>query len=292
MKLITDVAAMQAESRDARCSGRKLALVPTMGSLHDGHLELVRRARHEADHVTVSIFVNPTQFAPGEDYDRYPRDLEGDMARLQEVGGADVVYAPAPLALYEDGASGLTWVTVDKLTDHLCGPHREGHFTGVTTIVSKLFNACRPDIAVFGLKDAQQFFVLRRMTRDLDFGIRLVGVETVRESDGLAMSSRNRYLKGEARKQAVVLSQSVFAARDAILSGEHSADEVRAVMQARLAEAPLATVEYAQLVDGDILQPVERFRAGQTVVAAVAVHLGGARLIDNAIVEVPSWVQE
>ncbi|NNE69935.1 MAG: pantoate--beta-alanine ligase [Rhodothermales bacterium] len=291
MKLITNVAAMQAEARDARCSGRHLALVPTMGSLHEGHLQLVRRARQEADHVTVSIFVNPTQFAPGEDYERYPRDLDGDMDRLSEVGGADVVYAPPPLAMYEDGSAGLTWVTVDRLTEHLCGPHRDGHFTGVTTIVSKLFNACRPDVAVFGLKDAQQFFVLRRMARDLDFGIRLVGVETVRESDGLAMSSRNRYLSGESREQAVALSRAVFAARDAILAGQHSADDVRALMRVPFGDAPLAEIEYAELVDADYLQPVTELRAGQTVVAAVAVHLGGARLIDNTITEVPSWVQ-
>jgi pantoate--beta-alanine ligase len=290
MKLITDVPAMQAESRRARCAGHRLALVPTMGSLHDGHLQLVRRAREVADHVTVSIFVNPTQFAPGEDYERYPRDLDSDMGRLKEVGGADVVYAPPPLAMYHDGSSGLTWVTVDRLTEHLCGPYRAGHFNGVTTIVGKLFNACQPDAAVFGLKDAQQFFVLRRMVQDLDFGIEMVGVETVREEDGLAMSSRNRYLSGDARSQAVAVSRSVFGAREAILSGRLDAHGVRALMLEPFSEAPLAEIEYAEVVDGDLLQPVDHFRAGQTVIAAAAVRIGGARLIDNAIVEVPSWV--
>lgn len=243
-----------------------------------------------ADHVTVSIFVNPTQFAPGEDYERYPRDLDSDMGRLKEVGGADVVYAPPPLAMYHDGSSGLTWVTVDRLTEHLCGPYRAGHFNGVTTIVGKLFNACQPDAAVFGLKDAQQFFVLRRMVQDLDFGIEMVGVETVREEDGLAMSSRNRYLSGDARSQAVAVSRSVFGAREAILSGRLDAHGVRALMLEPFSEAPLAEIEYAEVVDGDLLQPVDHFRAGQTVIAAAAVRIGGARLIDNAIVEVPSWV--
>ncbi|MFT5141895.1 MAG: pantoate--beta-alanine ligase [Rhodothermales bacterium] len=287
MRLITDVAAMQAASRDARCQGQTLALVPTMGSLHAGHLELAKRARAQADHVTVSIFVNPTQFAPGEDYALYPRDIEADMQLLAEADGADVVYAPSPQAMYENGLESLTSVRVARLTDGLCGPHRAGHFDGVTTVVSKLFNACRPDVAFFGLKDAQQFFVLRRMVLDLDFGIRLVGVDTVRESDGLAMSSRNRYLKDDARKQATVLSKAVFGARDAILAGERDPEIVRQILSAPFRTAPLASLQYAELVDGDLLQPAPELTGGSTVIAAVAALLGPARLIDNAIIEVP-----
>ncbi|MBO6575780.1 MAG: pantoate--beta-alanine ligase [Rhodothermales bacterium] len=287
MKLITDVSAMQAEANTARAAGKRLALVPTMGSLHAGHLELVRRAKEEADHVTVSIFVNPTQFAPGEDYDLYPRDLEGDMRLLEGIGAVQAIYAPPPLAMYENGTSGLTWVTVDRLTEYLCGPHREGHFRGVTTIVAKLFNACRPDVAVFGLKDAQQFFTLRRMVRDLDFGIELVGVETVREPDGLAMSSRNRYLGTEARKQAVALSRAVLGARDRIRAGERDSTRVLDAMQAEFDNLSLAALEYTEVVDGDLLQPVDALRPGMTVIAAVAAQVGGARLIDNSIVQVP-----
>lgn len=286
MKLVTDVTAMQSEARSARCAGRTLGLVPTMGSLHDGHLRLVQEARKRADHVTVSVFVNPTQFAPGEDYERYPRDLEGDMEKLASVGGVDVVYAPSAEAMY--GHHAVTWVNVDRLTEHLCGPRREGHFRGVTTIVSKLFNACRPDVAVFGLKDAQQFFVLRRMVRDLDFGIELVGVETVREPDGLAMSSRNRYLDAETRSQAVVLSQAVRAARRAILGGEVNAGAVRAAMRDCFDGASRIELEYAELVDGELLQPMAQLSPGSTVIAAVAAQAGRARLIDNAIVEVPA----
>jgi pantoate--beta-alanine ligase len=278
---------MRAASRDARCQGQTLALVPTMGSLHAGHVELALRARAQADHVTVSIFVNPTQFSQGEDYSRYPRDVESDMRLLAEADAADVVYAPSPQDMYENGIEGLTSVRVARLTDGLCGPHRAGHFDGVTTVVTKLFNACRPDVAVFGLKDAQQFFVLRRMVRDLDFGIRLLGVDTVRESDGLAMSTRNKYLTEDARKQATAISKAVFGARDAVLAGERDPEIVRQILRAPFDAAPLAVLQYAELVDGDFLQPATEIREGSTVIAAVAAQLGGARLIDNAIVEVP-----
>lgn len=287
MKVVDSVLAMQAEAVRAQHEGNRLVLVPTMGSLHEGHLDLVRRGRELGGHVTVSIFVNPTQFAPGEDYDRYPRDLTADLERLESAGGVDVVFAPKPETLYPDGRSGGVWVVVDRMGDHLCGPFRPGHFRGVTTIVAKLFNACRPDVAVFGLKDAQQFYILSAMVRELNFGIEMVGVETVREPDGLAMSSRNRYLKGEAREQATVLSRAVFEARRAMEAGVRDPDQIVRLMQGAFAAAPLVTLEYAELVDSEALQPLRELGPGQTVIAAVAAHVGGARLIDNQIVRIP-----
>jgi pantoate--beta-alanine ligase len=287
MRVITDIRAMQAEADRARRTGLRLALVPTMGSLHEGHLELVRHAKRAGNHITVSIFVNPTQFKPGEDYDRYPRNLPADLDRLSEVGEVDVVYAPPPEAMYAGGEAGLTWVTVDRLSEHLCGPYRGGHFRGVTTVVTKLFNACRPHAAVFGLKDAQQFFILSRMVQELDFGIEMVGVDTVREESGLAMSSRNRYLSPEGRAQAVALSQAVFGARDSILKGEKDAGAILDLMRAAFRTAPLVALEYAELVDAAFLQPLSRLDPGSTVVAATAAHVDGGRLIDNAIVQVP-----
>jgi pantoate--beta-alanine ligase len=276
---------MQAAADRLRADGRRLVLVPTMGSLHEGHLALVRAARAEGDHVTVSIFVNPTQFGPGEDFDRYPRDLEGDLDRLEADGGADAVFAPEVEALYPDGLHGLTWVTVDRMGDHLCGARRPGHFQGVATVVAKLFLACRPHVALFGLKDAQQFFILRRMAADLGFGVRLVGVETVREADGLALSSRNRYLDRAERAEAVVLSRAVAAARELLAGGERDAAAVTARMRAAIAEAPRGRLDYAELVDTRDLQPVAELRPGMSVLAAVAVHFGRTRLIDNAIVD-------
>lgn len=288
MEIIRTVIEMQAEADRLRAAGRRLALVPTMGSLHAGHMALIEAARRQGDHVTVSIFVNPTQFGPGEDFERYPRDLEGDLARIREAGGADAVFAPTTASMYPDGATGLTWVTVDRLGDHLCGARRPGHFRGVTTVVAKLFHACRPHVAVFGLKDAQQFFILRRMVEDLDFGIRMVGVPTVRERDGLALSSRNRYLSAEERAQAHVLYRAVSDARDRILAGERDPRAVVDHLRRVLGSATLGRIDYAEVVEARRLEPVDRLEAGATVIAAVAVFFGSARLIDNAIVEVPA----
>ena len=292
MELIRTVADMQAAADAARCNGRTLALVPTMGALHEGHLALVEEARRRADaagtdgHVTVSIFVNPTQFGPGEDFDAYPRTLDADLDALRSVGGVDAVFVPTVGEMYDDTA--VTTVHVAGLGDHLCGASRPGHFDGVTTIVTKLFLACRPHLAVFGKKDAQQFLILRRLARDLGFGIEMVGVETVREADGLARSSRNRYLGEEARKQAAVLSQAVAAARDLAEGGERRAQALVDAMRAGIQAAPLATLQYAEVVDTDTLQPVATLDPGRTVLAAVAVYFEGARLIDNAFIDVPA----
>jgi len=291
MELIRTVDAMQAHADSCRADGQTLALVPTLGALHDGHLALVRRALEEADHVTVSVFVNPTQFGPDEDYDAYPRDLEGDREKLEALG-VDVLFAPSVDEMYpfvdNDALPGpLAWVSVEHLDQHLCGAYRDGHFQGVTTVVTKLFNACKPDIGVFGTKDAQQYVILQRMVEDLLLDIEIVGVETVREPDGLAASSRNEYLDPDERAQATVLYEAVTAAEDAIRGGEQAAQAVVGAMENALAAAPEADVEYAEVVDAHTLQPVEHFASGQEVLAAVAVYFGDTRLIDNTFVQVP-----
>ncbi|MEM1042564.1 MAG: pantoate--beta-alanine ligase [Bacteroidota bacterium] len=285
MDVVPTVAEMQARAEVARCAGRTLALVPTMGALHAGHLALVEEARRRAEHVTVSVFVNPTQFGPGEDFDAYPRTLDADLDALRSVGGADVVFVPKVGEMYAEHAA--TSVEVGGLGDHLCGAHRPGHFDGVTTIVTKLLLACRPHVAVFGKKDAQQFLILRRMARDLGFGVEIVGVETVREADGLALSSRNQYLSAEERQQAVVLSQALAGVRRRVEAGERRAAVLAEAMRAEIGTAPRARLQYAEVVDTEALQPVETLRPGQEVLAAVAVHFGAARLIDNAFIEVP-----
>jgi pantoate--beta-alanine ligase len=245
----------------------------------------------EADHVTVSVFVNPTQFGPDEDYEDYPRDLAGDRETLEALG-VDALFAPTVEEMYpyvDDAAlpGPLAWVSVEHIDEHLCGAYREGHFRGVTTVVTKLFHACKPDIGVFGTKDAQQYVILQRMVEDLLFDIEIVGVETVRESDGLAQSSRNDYLDSDEREQATVLYEAVTAAEEAVEGGEQEAKAVVRAMENRLAAAPDADVQYAEVVDAHTLQPVEHLAPGQDVLAAVAVFFGDTRLIDNTFVQVP-----
>ncbi|PSQ74213.1 MAG: pantoate--beta-alanine ligase [Bacteroidetes bacterium QH_9_64_21] len=291
MDVIRTVNEMQAHADAARAEGQTLALVPTLGALHKGHLTLVRRALEEADHVTVSIFVNPTQFGPDEDYDEYPRDLEGDQEKLEALN-VDALFAPSVNEMYpyanDEALPGpLAWVSVDRLDAHLCGAYREGHFRGVTTVVTKLFHACKPDLAVFGKKDAQQYVILQRLVETLLFDIDIVGVPTVREPDGLATSSRNEYLSPEEREQASVLFQAVTAAEEAINGGEQEAEAVVRAMANELAAAPDGEVEYAEVVDANTLQPTDHLAPGQDVLAAVAVYFGDTRLIDNTFVEVP-----
>ena len=276
---------MHAHADAARASGQRLGLVPTMGALHGGHLELVKAARQHADHVTVSIFVNPTQFGPGEDFDAYPRTLESDLDALASVGGVDAVFAPTPEAMYPFGLPPYTVVQVRDLDRHLCGATRPGHFEGVTSVVTRLFLACRPHLAVFGRKDAQQFAILRRMTAELGFGIDLIGHPIVREPDGLAMSSRNRYLSPEERAQAVILSQTLAQLEHVVRAGGRSVESLKAQMRRQLETAPLARVQYAEIVDADTLQPVETLAEDSSsegrYLAAVAVYFGDTRLIDN-----------
>jgi pantoate--beta-alanine ligase len=256
-----------------------VGLVPTMGYLHEGHLSLARYARAECDHVVASIFVNPTQFGPAEDYQRYPRDPERDL-RLLEGEGTDVVFMPTAEDMYPPGYD--TWVEVGpSLTDRLEGAARPGHLRGVTTVVAKLFEIVRPQRAYFGQKDAQQLAVVRRMAADLNMGIEVVGLPTVREPDGLAMSSRNAYLSPAERQAAAVLWRSLSRARELFEGGERRAEAMREAMRAVLAEEPLAQVEYVSVADPGTLQEQETI-AGPALVS-LAVRMGRTRLIDNAV---------
>lgn len=288
MTILHTVAEARERADQLRADGRRLVLVPTMGALHDGHFALVRAAFEHGDEVTVSIFVNPTQFSPDEDYDRYPRTLEQDAEHLRRIDDSIAIFAPPPSEMYPGGEEkNLTWVEVEKLDQTLCGRYREGHFRGVTTVVSKLFNVCKPHAAVFGLKDAQQFVIIKRMTRDLLYDVDIVGVPIVREADGLALSSRNRYLSDDERRQAVVLSKAVLEAESRILQGEQRSEALVESMLSRLGGAPDAEVQYAEVVDAETLQPVGELPKGRTVLAAVAVYFGNTRLIDSAFVRVP-----
>ncbi len=278
MRVVTTVSEVRVALDAARARGETVALVPTMGALHEGHLSLIRAARAENDVVVVSIFVNPTQFGPKEDLQRYPRDLDRDR-RLCGDAGADLVFSPAAEEMYPRGFS--TWVEVEGLTDGLCGRSRPGHFRGVCTVVTKLLNICGPDRAYFGEKDAQQLAVITRMVRDLDLRVAVVPCPTVREADGLAMSSRNARLTGEERAQASTLYRSLGAAKDLVDAGERNPAALEDAIRAVLVEADLGEVEYAEIVRVDDLTPVTAIEG--TCLIAVAVKFGGSgtRLIDN-----------
>ncbi|MBI2874074.1 MAG: pantoate--beta-alanine ligase [Firmicutes bacterium] len=259
-----------------------VGFVPTMGWLHNGHLALVRTARKADDLVVVSIFVNPIQFGPGEDYDRYPRDLERD-AGMTSAAEADLLFVPSTAEMYPVGHS-TTVEVVGGLTGHLCGASRPGHFRGVTTVVAKLLNIVRPRRAYFGWKDAQQLLVVRRMVRDLNLGVEIVGVPTVREPDGLAMSSRNGYLSGQERLAARAIPRSLERVRFMIQNGERDAATIRREAAGIVAAEPLLAIDYLAVVDGNTLEEIERIRG--TVMVALAVHAGKTRLIDNIRMEV------
>ena len=281
MRTVRTVAELRAELAPTRSEGRSVGLVPTMGALHEGHLSLLRAAGGANDVVVMSLFVNPAQFGAGEDLGRYPRDEERDLS-LAESAGADLVYAPTAAEVYPEGFA--TTVEVSGLTDVLCGdPSRRGaeHFRGVTTVVAKLLNSVRPDRAYFGQKDAQQAIVIRRMVRDLDFGVEIEVMPTVREPDGLAMSSRNAYLDPAARGRAVALSRGLEAARAAAGAGSGPA-EALAAARAEL-EAAGIEPEYLEARDLEDLTPARSFN-GRPVLVAVAAPVGGARLIDNVII--------
>ena len=254
-------------------------LVPTMGALHAGHLALVDRARREAGRkgaVVVSIFVNPLQFGPKEDLSRYPRPLRKDLAHCREHG-VDLVFHPDAGGMYAPGRS--VFIDESLLSDGLCGRSRPGHFSGVCTVVAKLFNLVQPHAAVFGQKDYQQLAIIRRMVRDLDFPLEIIGEPTVREPDGLALSSRNVYLSPGERAQAPVLRRALLQARQRADAGERNAARLRRVLEKELATAPLARVDYAEIVDADDLQPVKTL--DRPALAALAVYFGRTRLIDN-----------
>ena len=264
------------ELRAALAGPRPLGFVPTMGYLHEGHLALVRRAREENPMVAVSIFVNPLQFGPGEDYERYPRDEARDLALL-EAAGVDVVFLPTPEAFYPPGFS--TYVVVEgPLTERFEGAHRPGHFRGVTTVVAKLFNLVRPDRAYFGEKDFQQLAVIRRMVRDLDFGIEIVGVPTVREEDGLALSSRNVYLTPEHRREAAKIYRALSAARETARAGG-SVEEAESAAREVLGSIPDFSLDYFAIVDPASFDPLTEWKEGAR--ALVAGRFPEVRLIDN-----------
>ena len=268
-------------ARLCRAARGPVVLVPTMGALHAGHAALLDRARRLAGprgFVVVSIFVNPTQFGPKEDFARYPRPFAADRA-LCAAHGADLIFHPTPEAMYPEGYS--TYVDEEAVSLPLCGGSRPGHFRGVCTVVLKLLHIVAPEMAVFGLKDFQQCAVIRRMVRDLDVPVRIVAVATVREGDGLALSSRNRYLTPEERAQAPVLRRALLAARAAFLAGEKRAAKLRALILKTIATAPLARVDYVEIADADTLQPVTM--AGRNNVLALAVFFGRTRLIDNLL---------
>lgn len=254
-------------------------LVPTMGYLHRGHISLVERARTECASVGVSIFVNPTQFAPTEDLDKYPRNIDADL-KLLEAAGADLVWMPTPDIVYPPGFQ--SWVTVEGLTSPLEGAMRPGHFRGVTTVVAKLFNAFQPQKAYFGQKDAQQAAVIRRMTRDLDFPIEVVVCPTVREADGLAMSSRNTYLNPDERRAATVLFRALSAAKAAHEAGERDADKLRVLMSDTINAEPLAKLQYVSCADYDTLEELQTIHG--KALLSMAVYLGKTRLIDNFVI--------
>jgi pantoate--beta-alanine ligase len=271
MRVVAAVPQARAQSEAWRCEGLSVGLVPTMGALHAGHLSLVRRARAECDRTVVSIFVNPLQFGPGEDFERYPRQLDADLAGLREAG-VDAVYTPAVEAMYPPGAT--TRVRVAELDEVLEGECRPGHFEGVATVVLKLFEATRPHRAYFGQKDGQQARLVTRLARDLDTGVEVVVCRTVREQDGLALSSRNVYLRGPERSAALCLFRALTAANERWLTGERDAAVLAGAMREVLAAEPLARPDYAEVVDE------ETFR-GPGRLAVLAVRIGGTRLIDN-----------
>ncbi len=279
MKICATIPEARAACRDAR-AGRKrvVGLVPTMGALHEGHLSLVRAAKAQCDAVAVSIFVNPTQFGPTEDLSKYPRQFDRDC-QLLEKEGVDILFAPSVDKIYPDGA--VTWVLVEGLSEKLDGRSRPGHFRGVTTIVAKLFHIIEPDAAFFGQKDAAQLAVIRRMVRDLNFPVEIVACPIVRESDGLAMSSRNAYLNREERGRALVLRRSLEQVQREFQGGERIAAKLISAAKEVFAREPQVALDYFEIVDPDTLDPVERI--SQKTLVAVAAYVGSTRLIDNTV---------
>jgi len=280
VRVVHRVDEMQSLGEQTRLSGEGIGLVPTMGFFHEGHLELMRIARNLADTVVVSLFVNPTQFGENEDLAAYPRDLERDLAGA-EAAGVDLLFVPSVEEMYPEGFQ--TAVHVDRLTRGLCGPFRPGHFDGVATVVAKLFHIVKPHVAVFGQKDYQQLAVISRMVQDLNMDVRIVGAPTMREPDGLAMSSRNLYLSPEERKAALCLSESLNLAQELVDAGERDADTIRSAVETHIQRAPFTRIDYVTLCHPDTLEEVKTIE--QEALLALAVFVGRARLIDNRIID-------
>ena len=277
LKTIVETAELEAFRLALFSAGKKLAFVPTMGALHEGHISLVKQARQTADAVIVSIFVNPTQFGPGEDFNRYPRTLTEDAKKLAEAG-CDAVFLPNIATIYPEGFQ--TWVRNEPLENQLCGASRPGHFRGVLTVVLKLFNLVRPELALFGKKDYQQWRLIEKMAADLNVPLKVIGSETVREPDGLAMSSRNRYLKPEERAMAVAISRGLKAAVEKYKAGETNAASLTGIVAKEMASQPAIKVEYLTICNQLSLAPVGESVTGPAVIL-LAAQLGTLRLIDN-----------
>jgi len=281
MRIIEKPAEMQETSRQLRSTGKITALVPTMGFLHDGHVELLRQGRRRADALILSIFVNPTQFGPTEDYAKYPRDMEGDLKKA-EIVGTDIVFTPPVSEMYPEGSQ--TTVRVKNLPEHLCGLSRPGHFEGVATVVTKLFNITMPHIALFGQKDFQQLAVIRRMVADLNMDIEIVGIPTVREPDGLAMSSRNKYLNPEERKSALCLKKSIDLAVAMIKAGERDSERIKSSVRDLIASHPFTDIDYISICDPLTLDDIPTIN--DRLLLAIAVWVGKTRLIDNQQIDI------
>lgn len=279
MKVVRTVSALRREVRWARADGARIGFVATMGALHEGHLSLIRRARRETDYVVVSIFVNPAQFGPSEDLDRYPRSLAADRQAARATG-TDLIFAPAVSEMYPEGFATQVEVT-GKVTAGLCGKSRPGFLRGVATVVAKLLNQVQPDVVYFGQKDAQQAAVVKRMVRDLDLPVRIVLCPTVREPDGLALSSRNRYLSAEEREQAPVLYQALCRAEELFASGVRDAGRLKRAARGVIRQAPAARVDYVEVVDTETMESLKV--VDRPALVALAVFIGKTRLIDNAI---------
>ena len=277
MQVTTTVEETRKLVKNWKKEGKTIGLVPTMGFLHEGHASLIRRCREENDIVVVSDFVNPTQFGPTEDLEAYPRDFERD-SELCESLGADLIFHPEPKDMYHDPHA---YVSIDTLSDTLCGKTRPIHFKGVCTVVSKLFNIVAPDRAYFGQKDAQQLAIIRKMVQDLNFDIQIVGCPIIREEDGLAKSSRNTYLSEDERQAALVLSRSLKIGKQLVEDGEKSAKAIKDAITAEINKEPLARIDYVDVVDFETITPVDEIKG--TTLVAIAVYIGKTRLIDNFI---------
>lgn len=280
MTVVSHIDEARTLSRAARGRGARLGLVPTMGALHEGHLSLVRAAKAKSDIVTASIFVNPTQFGPNEDFARYPRDLDRDLALL-ETEDVDFVLVPSVEEMYPQQS--VTWVTVEGLSDRLCGQSRPGHFRGVATVVAKLFNIVEPDVAFFGQKDAAQVAIIRRMVRDLNMPVQVEVCPIVRESDGLALSSRNAYLNPDQRRDALVLFRSLNGVRELFEKGERGSAALIGAAKAEFERVPAVRLDYFEIVDPDDLTPMTAIN--RRALVAVAAFVGSTRLIDNILLE-------
>lgn len=278
MKLVKTISEVKDTVKEWKKEGLSIGFVPTMGYLHEGHGSLITKARENNDRVVVSIFVNPMQFGENEDLDSYPRDIDKDSAYVEELGG-DLIFNPEPSEMYNDGF--CSYVDMSVLTEELCGLSRPVHFRGVCTVVNKLFNIVQPDRAYFGQKDAQQLAIIKRMVKDLNMNLEIIGCPIVREEDGLAKSSRNTYLNPEERKAALVLNKSLKLGKELLDSGCRDANEVRKVIIENIEKEPLAKIDYVKVVDGLTMQQVDKIE--KEVLVAIAVHIGKTRLIDNII---------